>query len=52
MNKDKTHLISRYWIGKNKYIAELTTCLAVVTINEKGEIIRMATFGERKEKKV
>ena len=49
MGEKKPHLIARYWLSKNKYIAELTTCLAVVTTNDKGEIIRMVTFGERKE---
>lgn len=30
-------------------IAEMDVCLAVVHLNDKGEIIRLATFGEKKE---
>lgn len=43
-----TKIISKYWLNKNQYIAEVHTdngdVLAIVTIDEDGEIVRMRTF--------
>ena len=47
--EEKPKLIARYWLNNRQYIAELSNCLAIVTTDEKGEIIRVATFGERRK---
>ncbi len=47
--EEKPKLEARYWLSDRKYIAALSDCLAVVTVDEKGEIIRVATFGERRK---
>lgn len=44
-----TRLIARYWLNKYQYVAELSNCLAIVTQDKNGEIIRVATFGNKKE---
>ncbi len=40
-------VLAKYWLSKDKALVELENCLAVVTYKD-GEIVRVATFGERK----
>ena len=40
-------VLAKYWLSKDKALVELENCLAVV-IYKDGEIVRVATFGERK----
>jgi len=40
-------VIEGYRLFKDKYLVVLDECLAVVTVDDNGEIIRVATFGER-----
>ena len=47
--EEKTKLEARYWLSDHKYIAALSDCLAVVTVDKKGKIIRVVTFGERRK---
>ena len=47
--EEKPKLIAKYRLNNRQYIAELSNCLAIVTTDEKGEIIRVATFGERRK---
>ena len=39
--------ISRRWLNKNQYIAEMEEpkCLVIVTVNDKGDPVRWAIFG-------
>lgn len=46
-------VVSKYWLNKYQYIAEvlsdtLGSVLAIVTVNENGDIVRMVTY-EKKE---
>lgn len=43
--------IAKHWLDKHKYIAELEDpkCLAVVTIDDSGKIVRCAIFGDDDE---
>lgn len=47
--QEKPKYIAKYWLSKHKYIAELSTCIAVVTVDDNGKIIRAATFGHKGE---
>ena len=40
-----------YRLFKDTYLCVFDECLVVVKVNKKGEIVRVTTFGERKEKK-
>ena len=38
---------ARYWLNKRQYIAELDGALVIVTVDENGEPIRYAIFGDK-----
>ena len=40
-------VIEGYRLFKDKYLVVFDECLAIATVNDKGEIIRVSTFGER-----
>ena len=42
-------MVKKYWLNKYQYIAEVNGRLAVVTLDEKGEIVRVAIFGEERK---
>lgn len=50
-----TRLISRYWLNKYQYLAELLSdalgsVLAIVTVNENGDVVKMVTFEKEGDK--
>lgn len=42
-------VIEGHKLFKDTYLIALDTCLAVVKVNDKGEIVKVSTFGEKRE---
>ena len=41
---------AKMWLNKRQYLAILEKALVIVTVDDKGEPVRYATFGEKGEK--
>lgn len=50
MEKPEAHFVKGYKLFEDTFLGVFEECLAIAKINERGEIVRMTTFGEKGDK--